>query len=31
LPKNINEEKIIKAISANKDVDCFNLENVGSL
>lgn len=31
VPKHINEEKIIKAISPNKDVDGFHPENVGNL
>ena len=31
LPKQINEEKIILAIDAKKDVDCFHPMNVGLL
>lgn len=31
LPKYINEDKIAKAIAINKDVDCFNPENLGKL
>lgn len=31
LPKHINEEKIINAISVDKDVDCFHPFNVGKL
>lgn len=31
LPKYIDEDKIAKAISLNKDVDCFNPENLGKL
>ncbi len=31
LPKHINEDKIIKAISPSKDVDGFHVENVGAL
>ncbi|WP_010249696.1 bifunctional methylenetetrahydrofolate dehydrogenase/methenyltetrahydrofolate cyclohydrolase FolD [Acetivibrio cellulolyticus] len=31
LPKHINEEKIILAISSSKDVDAFHPENVGRL
>lgn len=31
LPKHINEETIINAISPKKDVDCFHPENVGRL
>lgn len=31
LPKYINEDKIAKAIALNKDVDCFNPENLGKL
>lgn len=31
LPKGINEDKVIKAISPNKDVDGFNVINVGAL
>jgi methylenetetrahydrofolate dehydrogenase (NADP+)/methenyltetrahydrofolate cyclohydrolase len=31
LPKNINEQKIIEAISSKKDVDCFHPENLGKL
>ncbi len=31
LPKQINEDKIINAISPEKDADCFHPENVGKL
>ena len=31
VPKHINEDKIIKAISPRKDVDGFHVENVGAL
>lgn len=31
LPKYIDEDKIAKAISLGKDVDCFNPENLGKL
>ena len=31
LPKHINEEKIIQAISPDKDVDGFHMQNVGAL
>ena len=31
LPKNINKDKIISAISDEKDVDCFKLSNFGSV
>ncbi len=31
VPKHINEDKIIRAISPKKDVDGFHVENVGSL
>lgn len=31
LPKYIDEDKIAKAIAINKDVDCFNPENLGKL
>ena len=31
LPKQINEEKVINAISVDKDVDGFHIENVGKL
>lgn len=31
LPKYINEDKIAKSIALNKDVDCFNPENLGKL
>lgn len=31
LPKHINQENIMKAISPKKDVDCFNPENIGNL
>ena len=31
LPKHINEKNIIKAIAPEKDVDCFNLLNIGKL
>jgi methylenetetrahydrofolate dehydrogenase (NADP+) / methenyltetrahydrofolate cyclohydrolase len=31
LPKYIDEDKIAKAISIDKDVDCFNPENLGKL
>jgi len=31
LPKHISEDKVIKAISPAKDVDCFHPENVGKM
>jgi methylenetetrahydrofolate dehydrogenase (NADP+)/methenyltetrahydrofolate cyclohydrolase len=31
LPKHIDEKKVIEAIPASKDVDAFNLENVGRI
>ncbi len=31
LPKHISEEKVINAISADKDVDAFNVSNVGKI
>lgn len=31
LPKHINDKNIIKSISPEKDVDCFNVANVGKL
>ena len=31
LPKHINKERVINAISPEKDVDCFTMENVGKL
>ena len=31
LPKHINEEKVINAISPIKDVDCFTKQNVGAM
>lgn len=31
LPKHIDEEKVINAISPKKDVDCFHPENVGRM
>jgi methylenetetrahydrofolate dehydrogenase (NADP+)/methenyltetrahydrofolate cyclohydrolase len=31
LPKHINENKVVQSIAAIKDVDCFNVENVGKL
>jgi methylenetetrahydrofolate dehydrogenase (NADP+)/methenyltetrahydrofolate cyclohydrolase len=31
IPKHINEEKILSAISPEKDVDCFNIVNIGKL
>jgi methylenetetrahydrofolate dehydrogenase (NADP+)/methenyltetrahydrofolate cyclohydrolase len=31
LPRHINEDRIIRAISPGKDVDCFHPENVGKL
>lgn len=31
LPKTISEDKVINAISPNKDVDGFNIKNVGAL
>jgi methylenetetrahydrofolate dehydrogenase (NADP+)/methenyltetrahydrofolate cyclohydrolase len=31
LPKHIDENKMLKIISPNKDVDCFHIDNVGKL
>jgi 5,10-methylene-tetrahydrofolate dehydrogenase/methenyl tetrahydrofolate cyclohydrolase len=31
IPKHIDEEKILKLISPQKDVDCFHIDNVGKL
>jgi len=31
LPRHIDENKVIKTINPNKDVDCFHCENVGKI